>query len=126
MSKAKLARGKAGEELAVGFLRQQGYNVCSRNYRTKLGEIDIVARDNDTVVFIEVKTRSSDNKGTGQEAISGRKQRSMAKAALVFLKEKKLMSSPARFDVVSIMYNDLEPGIEILKNAFELDSSFTY
>ena len=126
MSKAKIVLGKLGEKLAVDFLQSQGYRIWHKNYRTKLGEVDIIAQDKDTVSFIEVKTRSSESKGTAQEAISARKQRAMAKAALVFLKDKNLLDRRARFDVVSIMYTDGEPCVEILKDAFELDSSFTY
>lgn len=126
MSKQHLYFGKSGEEAAVSLLKDNGYKIIVRNYRTKLGEIDIVAYDKDTICFVEVKTRHSDTFGLPQEAISSSKQRHIAKAALVFLKEKNLLEEKARFDVVSVVYSKDTPKPELIKNAFELDESFTY
>ncbi|MFH1198563.1 MAG: YraN family protein [Candidatus Omnitrophota bacterium] len=123
MAKDNLTKGKRGEEEAVNFLRKQGYKIIARNFRTRLGEIDIIAKDKDTICFIEVKARSSDKFGLPAESVTGFKQRQISKAAIVFLKDKNLLDSPARFDIVSIRY----PGskIGLIKNAFELDSNFT-
>ena len=85
-----------------------------------------MARDKDTVCFIEVKTRTSDAFGLPCEAVSRLKQKQIAKAALSFLKTNRLFEQKARFDVVSVLYSDNTPKIELIKNAFELDPGFTY
>jgi len=127
VAKEGLCLGRSGEELAADFLRKNGYKVLERNYKTKLGEIDIIACEKDTYVFIEVKTRNSDRFGLPSEAVSLRKQRQISKAALNFLKINDLLGRKARFDVVSVIF--LEDGrqkLDLIKNAFELDERFTY
>ena len=89
-----------------------------------MGEIDIIAQDKDTLCFIEVKTRSSTCCGLPQEAVSARKQRQITKAALTYLKAKRLFDARARFDVVAVLGTDA-PRIEVIKGAFELDAHFT-
>jgi len=126
MSKQNLYLGKTGEEAAVSFLKDNGYKILARNYKTKIGEIDIVAKDKDTFAFIEVKTRHSDRFGEPFESVVKSKQRQISKAALVFLKENNLLEKKARFDVVSIIYAQDTPELNLIKNAFELDSSFSY
>jgi putative endonuclease len=126
VSKQNLYLGKSGEELAVGFLRDKGYRIIARNYKTKLGEIDIIARQKDTVCFIEVKTRHSDRFGFPQEAILKTKQRQISKVALAFLKSNNLLDKSARFDVVSVIFAEDNPKLDLIKNAFELDARFTY
>lgn len=126
MSRDRIELGRAGEETAADFLRNNGYRILFSNYKTKLGEIDIVAKDKDVICFIEVKTRVTDKFGLPQEAVSSAKQRQISKAALVFLKEKKLLDKKARFDVVSVIYAQGQPKIDLIQNAFELDKSFTY
>lgn len=126
MTKENLYLGKRGEETAIGLLQENGYKILSKNYKTKLGEIDIVARDKDTICFIEVKTRQSDKFGLPSEAISAFKQRQISKAALAFLKEKNLMDKRARFDIVSIIYSKEKPEAGLIKDAFELDGDYTY
>lgn len=118
--------GKSGEELAADLLKRNGYKIIARNYRTKLGEIDIIASDKDTVCFIEVKLRSSDRFGTPQEAVLNKKQRQISKASLLYLKDNNLLNKKARFDVVSIIYSQGKPNLNLIKNAFELDEQFTY
>lgn len=122
----KYTLGKSGEAEAVSFLKGSGYRILAKNYRSKLGEVDIVAKDKETVCFIEVKTRYSDKFGLPQEAISDYKQRQIAKTALIFLKERKLFEKSARFDVVSILYSRGTPKIDLIKNAFELNSNLGY
>ncbi|MFH0762664.1 MAG: YraN family protein [Candidatus Omnitrophota bacterium] len=117
--------GKSGEEAAVDLLKKNGYNIIFRNYKTRLGEIDVIAYDKDTLCFIEVKTRSSDRFGLGQEAVSKPKQRQIAKAALIFIKEKNLLNRKARFDVASVLVSLGLPKINLIKDAFELDPSFS-
>lgn len=126
VSKSNLYLGNCGEETALRFLKTSGYKILARNYKSRLGEIDIVAWDRDTICFVEVKTRSSDKFGLPQEALSNFKQRQIAKAALNFLKENKFLDKKARFDVVSVTYQGDLPKIDLIKDAFELDSKFTY
>lgn len=126
MPRRHLVIGKSGEDLAADLLRKNGYKILARNYKTKLGEIDIIARDKDVLCFVEVKSRCSDRYGLPQEAVSGFKQRQISHAALVFLKENNLLDKKARFDVVSIMYSQAMPKLALIKNAFELNSGFTY
>lgn len=126
MPKQNFQFGKSGEEIALGLLKKNGYKILARNYRTRLGEIDIVGCDKDTICFIEVKSRHSDKFGFPQEAVLKSKQRQISKAALMFLKEKNLLDRKARFDVVSVLSAGGEPKLELIRNAFELDGDFTY
>ncbi len=126
MSKDNLNLGNKAEEKAQGFLKSNGYKILRRNFKTKLGEIDIIAKDKDTFCFVEVKCRSSERFGTGFEALNSRKQSQISKAALVYLKENKLLDRKARFDVVSLDNSGTEEKISLVKNAFELDERFIY
>jgi putative endonuclease len=112
--------GKKGEEVAIRFLKKNGYQVIKRNYVCKMGEIDIIAKEKDTLVFIEVKTRTSTTFGPPQLAVNPKKQSQMSKVALNFLKEKKLEDVKARFDVVAILLGSKGAEIELIKDAFDL------
>lgn len=113
--------GNAGEREAARFLQRLGYRVIARRYRTPQGEIDLVARDGVCVVFIEVKTRRSDEAGLPFEAVDRRKQEQLTKLALAFLKRRGWLEQPARFDVISIVWpaGAEAPTITHYKNAFE-------
>lgn len=124
VSKENLYLGKQGEEAAVSLLKANGYKILHRNYKTKLGEVDIIATDQDTFCFIEVKTRKTDRFGSGLEAVSGFKQRQISKAALLFLKDNNLLNKKARFDVVSVTYSDGSPKLNLIRNAFELEARY--
>ncbi len=113
--------GEKGEELAVKFLKKQGYKIIRQNYRTPIGEIDIIAKDGETLVFIEVKTRESIEYGMPFEAINRLKKRKIANVALLYLKKFKEMP-PCRFDVVSIYYEKGKPEFELIKDAFEVST----
>ncbi|MFA4989908.1 MAG: YraN family protein [Candidatus Omnitrophota bacterium] len=126
MPKHNLNLGVQGEAKAAEFLKADGYQILQRNYRSKLGEVDIIARDKDTICFIEVKCRLSGKFGKGWEAVSGKKQGQLAKAALSFLKENNLLDKSARFDVVSLDKCGPEEKITLIKNAFALNGRFTY
>lgn len=126
MRKQHLTTGKIGEELAASLLKDNGYKILARNYKTKLGEIDIVASDKDTLCFVEVKTRHSDRFGLPQEAVPAFKQRQISKAAITYLKENNLLDKKARFDVISVIYSKDKPRLDLIKDAFELDNSFIY
>ncbi len=112
--------GRKGEELAFRFLRKKGYRIIEKNYVCKLGEMDIIAKEKDTLIFIEVKTRTSALFGPPQLAVNFAKQRQLSKVALNYLKEKRLEDVKARFDVVAILLDQKE-GIEIIQNAFDLN-----
>jgi putative endonuclease len=111
--------GKSGEEVACGELQRRGYAIVARRYRTRAGEIDIVARDGPTIVFVEVKTRRKDEFGDPLEAVTSRKQRKLTLMALDFLARVKPGSVPCRFDVVSVRWSERAgPDVEVVKNAF--------
>jgi putative endonuclease len=110
--------GDRGEREAARWLRRQGFRIIVRGYRTPRGEIDLIARDGDTVVFIEVKTR---RQGEPAEAVTDEKQRRLSRAALQFLKQYRLLDQRSRFDVVALVWPDAHhaPIVEHIRNAFE-------
>jgi putative endonuclease len=112
--------GKKGEEVALRFLKKKGYRIIERNYVCKMGEMDIIAREKDTLVFIEVKTRTSTMFGPPQLAVHSSKQRQLSKVALYYLKEKRLEDAKARFDVVAILLEQKGEEIELIRDAFDL------
>ena len=120
MTKERIETGRLGEDAACVFLAKNGYTVLQRNFRTSLGEIDIIAQEKDVLCFIEVKTRTRGSYGAPQEAVDSRKQRQIAKVALLYLKTKHLLDHNARFDVVWVMRSQDPPEIGVIKNAFEL------
>ena len=111
--------GKEGEDFAVSFCKKKGYRVLEKNYKTVFGEIDIVARDGDKIVFIEVKTRADDTFGYPFEAVNARKREKIKKVALCFMKKFK-QEVPARFDVLSIIFEDGRKRVEHIMDAFEV------
>jgi len=113
--------GRTGEERAAKFLVSKGYRILERNYSTRSGEIDLIGMHQGTVAFIEVKTRSNDAFGAPELAVDHRKQQRMIKAALGYIKEKKLHQVPCRFDVVAIISTANEQQVELIQNAFEID-----
>ena len=112
--------GRESESIAVKLLKKNGYKILEQNHRNQLGEIDIIARDKKTLVFVEVKARSSNRYGDPKWAITPKKQRQLSKVALYYLKVTKQMNVKARFDVVTIRSFDDKLQMDIIKNAFEL------
>src|SRR5438445_6562570 len=117
-----LRRGAHGEKLALRFLRRNGYKILYRNFRGRSGgEIDIVCRDNDTLVFVEVKTRTREDFGRPVEAVGSQKQKRISRGALAWLR---LLDNPDilfRFDVVEIIIAEgAKPRFELIRNAFQL------
>jgi putative endonuclease len=110
--------GDRGEDLAAAALKKRGYKVLERNYRTPLGEIDLIARHQGVLVFIEVKTRTSARFGAAQEAVHYGKQARYRKLADYYLKQKRLGEIAVRFDVVGILWQDGKPQIEVIEGAF--------
>ncbi len=121
MSSLKQQLGSYGEKLAVDFLQKNGYSIIETNFRVRLGEIDIIAKHNDTLCFIEVKTRQTDLCGLPEESVAYFKQKKLSKLALTYLKMRyKTIDIKSRFDVVSINHeNQLSPQVEVIANAFE-------
>ena len=109
--------GYAGEEMACGELRRRGYEILARQYRTRRGEIDIVARLGDTMVFVEVKARRGQEFGGGAAAVTWRKQRRIVVVAQEFLARHGWLDRPCRFDVVVVTPGP-EPRIEVYTHAF--------
>ena len=120
MTKERLELGKFGEELALRKIKRLGYKKIVRNFRCPLGEVDIIARDGDTLVFMEIKTRKGRSIGYAKEAVNARKKRQISKVALAYMKSKDCSDLRARFDVVAISLGRGKPEIEVIKNAFEL------
>ena len=116
----KKSLGDRGEDAAAKLLKRRGFHILARSLDSPLGELDIVAVDGRTVVFVEVKTRRSDDAGRASEAIDQRKEQRMTQAALAYLKSNRLLGYSARFDVVAITWPDdaRKPTIEHFKNAF--------
>jgi putative endonuclease len=114
-----LERGATGEEHAVRALKKARYRILDRNFRTPVGEIDIVAQEGDCLVFVEVRTRASTDYGLPQETVIERKQKRLSKAAKWYLQRNRLTDSDCRFDVVAVvMEHDKHPHIEVIRNAF--------
>ncbi len=111
--------GIEGEDLAVKFLSGKGYKIIARNYKTPIGEIDIIAKDGDTLVFVEVKTRADSSFGYPYEAVNYWKKEKLKKSALLYLKKLR-KELPSRFDVISIYMNNGRKEIEHIKDAFEV------
>jgi putative endonuclease len=110
--------GKMGENLACAELQRRGYAILARRYRTRYGEIDIVARDGSTVVFVEVKARCDETFGGGSAAVTGWKQRRIIRMATDYLARCRLLEEPCRFDVVAIDFEGGRVHIEVYTDAF--------
>ncbi len=120
MSDTRITLGKQGEDMATAHLKKNGFQIVTRNYRQKSGEIDIIARDGEWLVFIEVKTRKSLRFGQPFEAVTQKKQTQIGRVALDYMTRNKLLDQAVRFDVISIMVNqDGKADIEHLPNCFE-------
>lgn len=125
LARLRVPRGPAplglrGERAAAKYLKRQGYKIVARSQQAWGGEIDLVAVDGQTVVFVEVKTRQSQQAGQPFEAVDADKQRRLTRLALGWLRHHGLLEYPARFDIVSITWAQAgKPSIEHLRSAFE-------
>ncbi len=119
MSNDNKTLGIKGEAAAVSFLKKQDFTILETNYRTKSGEIDIIAKEGDTTCFIEVKTRRSLKKGLPKEAITWAKQQKIIQSATFYLKKKGLLNSRIRFDVIEVREKDNIFDINLIKHAFQ-------
>jgi putative endonuclease len=112
--------GRRGEDAAAEFVARLGWRVVARNFRCRSGEIDLVAMDGDTIVFVEVRTRTGDGRGTPLESVDGRKQAQVGRVARYFLAARGWFDRSARFDVVGIRLDADPPSIEHVRSAFDL------
>ena len=111
--------GEAGESIAARYLQEKGLQIIARNFRDKSGEIDIIAEDDETLVFIEVKTRQSYRCGFPEESVTRRKQKQIIRLAEIYLARNSLVDVPVRFDVIAIHMSSKTPEIEHISDAFE-------
>src|SRR5689334_22081664 len=116
---ARQKLGKLGEDLACAELARRGYSILARRYRTRFGEIDIIARDHDVTVFIEVKARQGDEFGGGAEAVTAWKQRRITQMAVDYLSRHRLHDRPCRFDVIVVDLADPTARVEVYAHAFD-------
>ena len=123
MTWKRLQFGKKGEKQAESYLKKQGYRILKKNYRNKVGEIDLIAEHNSILVFIEVKSRSNTSIEHPFMAVTPRKQKQIARTASSFIAQNKISDREIRFDVVSVLADNENSDslkIEILQDAFRV------
>ena len=113
--------GQRGEKEAVSYLKKKGYKILKTNFRTRFAELDIIARDRNTLCFIEVKARRSLKTGLPKEAVTATKQKKIILAATSYLKDSDLFDSEIRFDVVEVFFTHDKISVNLIKNAFQAD-----
>ncbi len=114
MQKNNCEKGKIGEKIAVKYLMNNNFEIIQTNYRTSFGEIDIIAKDNEYIVFVEVKYRKNNNYGFPREAVGAAKQKNIITTAMSYIEENNLENVDFRFDVLEV----LDGAVEHIKNAF--------
>jgi putative endonuclease len=119
MSHQRIAFGKTGEDLAVEELERRGYAIVDRRWRNRAGEIDIIARDGETLVFVEVKARDGHEFGDGAESVTMRKRQTIVRLAKHYVQDTRWVDRPCRFDVVTIHLDSGEPVVTLYPNAFD-------
>jgi putative endonuclease len=112
--------GRRGEAVAEGFLRDRRYTIVARNFRCRAGEIDLVALDGATLVFVEVRSRNGAGMGTPLESVDGRKQAQVSRVARHFLAARGWTERDARFDVIGVRFDREPPAVEHVQNAFDM------
>ncbi|HEY4260855.1 MAG TPA: YraN family protein [Schlesneria sp.] len=117
--------GDRGENVAAKHLESQGFRILARQHRGHYGEVDLIAIDGDTIVFVEVKTRASSSAGDPTEAVDRTKQRKITRSALAFLKQKGWLERRCRFDVVAILWDggNGQPTLRHYRSAFDATDS---
>jgi len=114
----KQATGKTGQKAAETLLKNKGYKIITQNFHRRTGEIDLVAQDNDYLVFVEVKTRHNLNYGFPREAVTHTKQKRIIKTALAYMSCNGLINSNVRFDVVEVLIQNGQIYASHIENAF--------
>ena len=120
MSSNRQNLGRRGEDIAATHLKRHGYKIICRNFRTRFGEIDIIAKDRGTIVFIEVKSRTGIGYGSPASAVTLKKQQQISRVALLYISEHNLGDAVARFDVVSVLFDGASSRVELITDAFDL------
>ena len=115
----KIATGKEGEKIAAAYLEKNGYRIIEVNFRCTIGEIDIIAKEKNDLVFVEVKTRKSTALGYPEQAVGMRKQKKMSQLALWYMQKRKIADTNVRFDVVAITLISDNNEVRLIKNAFD-------
>lgn len=112
---------RIGERLAAQYLKEQGYQILEHNYRLRTGEIDLIAKEGERIVFVEVKTRRTLKFGVPQAAVTLAKQKQISKIALSYLQANNLLDAPCRFDVVAIFLSSKSTPVKLehIQNAFD-------
>ena len=113
-------KGQEGERLAARFLEKQGFRILERNYRNRLGELDIVAEDGGVIVFVEVRTLKASAGHSPEETIQWKKQQRISRTALSYIQHRRLEDRPARFDVVSVTLAGSRSTLRHITDAFDL------
>jgi putative endonuclease len=116
---SRVAQGTAAEELACRYLEARGLILVTRNFRCRAGELDLIMRDGDQLVFVEVRSRRDSRFGTPAESVTRTKQQRLLRAAAVYLQRQRL-DLPCRFDVLAILHAESEPQMEWIRDAFQL------
>ena len=119
MTQQRVALGKTGEDLAVAELERRGYAIVARRWRNRTGEIDIIARDGETLVFVEVKAREDHDFGDAAESVTMRKRRTIVRLAKAYVVEQRWIDRPCRFDVVTIHRDAGRSVVTVYPNAFD-------
>ena len=119
----KITTGKEGEKIAAAYLKKNGYEIIEINFRCPIGEIDIVAKEENDLVFVEVKTRKSIELGYPEQAVGIRKQKKMSQLALWYMQKRKIADTNARFDVVAITLMPEKNEVKLIQNAFDFVTS---
>ena len=114
--------GRRGEDEAVQYLAEKSYDILERNFRAERGEIDIITKDGDTLVFVEVKTKIQGGFGEPEDWVGRRKQAQIGKVAMAYLQEKEIVDIDCRFDVVAVVRTGGKCEIRHIEDAFWLDS----
>ena len=123
-----LRKGSQGEKAAERFLRRRGYKFLARNYASKRGEIDLIFRDRDCMVFVEVKTRSGETWSRPAAAVDADKRKNICKTALDYLRKLHFPHCKIQFDIVEVLLDDMEKVVEVrhLPNAFPMTEPLRY
>lgn len=117
---SRVAQGTAAEDLALRYLEARGLTLVARNFRCRTGELDLIMRDREQLVFVEVRSRRHSRYGTPAESVTRTKQQRLLRAAAFYLQRQRLLDAPCRFDVVAILQAEDEPRMEWIRDAFQL------
>jgi len=121
--KHNIKLGQKAEKIAVSFLKKKNFKILHQNYKTPVGEIDVIAKERDTIIFVEVKARTNINYGLPKEAVTYKKQKQIIRTAMWYLNEKEFFNCPkTRFDVISILFNNNQIDIEHIRAAFQVEN----